>query len=212
MRLNSLSLNYATKDAIAYYAHNFLHTLNGNHYMKTIFIPFILASFIPFHAFATLSDANISHSQVAVNEKLSAIEVILEDHKHIKSLIAEVEKNLNNDTKSHDSFQKLKDFVEKHEAMEQKIWYPELSKNDKLKAEIDKLKEQEEKAGDEFKKIDGINDKKEWKTEVKKLIKAVKNHAKEEETKLFPKVKKEFNKTSLQEIGGKMQEYKKDHS
>jgi hemerythrin superfamily protein len=178
---------------------------------SAIFLSFFLAPFLPLNAIAVTNNTDTDHSQISVQkENLNAIEVILQDHKQIKKMIAQLEKSLDSDTaKSRTDFQELKTFLENHENMEQKEWYPELEKHNELKDIIKKLKDEEETAGAELKNLVDVSDDKAWKIKVKKLFKDVKNHAHDEETKLFPKVKKVLDKSSLEEIGKKMEDYKK---
>jgi hemerythrin superfamily protein len=181
--------------------------------MRTVLLAICLAAFTPLNAIAADNvEKNNSNVHATQKQHTNAIEIILDDHKKVKSTIANLEKNLHsNVAKARDIFKELKTLLENHEAMEEKTWYPELEKNDDLKNIISKLKEEEETAGKEIKEIDGITDDKEWVAKVQKLIKDVKAHAHDEETKLFPKVKKEFDKAKLNEIGEKMQEFKNEH-
>lgn len=148
-----------------------------------------------------------SHASQTENQT-GAIEIILKDHQYIRQMIAKLNKELNSDPeKSHATFNELKDFLSKHEAMEQKLWYPELEKNDKLKPIITHLIKEEEDASALLKKIDDTKDEKQWVSEVNDLSKAVEHHAKDEETKLFPKVKEVLDKTTLNAIGEKLKAY-----
>jgi hemerythrin superfamily protein len=181
-----------------------------------IFLPVIILTLISPNIFATTHNVNSNSSSIThkSSEKAhtNAIEIILHDHNHIRKMIAQLDKSLDsNIAQSRSIFEKLKDFLIKHESMEQEIWYPELEKHDTLKDIIGKLKKEEQEASDEIKKLDGITDDKEWVSKVKKLNKEVAHHANEEETKLFPKVRKILNETSLEQIGEKIKEYKNKH-
>jgi hemerythrin-like domain-containing protein len=179
--------------------------------MKAILLPIICLSLASpaLLAAAPNSTTETTVKSMHTDEHLDAIASILMDHQHIRQMIAELDRSLDsNIEKSRATFKDLKDFLVKHETMEQKLWYPELEKDASLKDIVANLKKEEEDASKEISKIDGIKDDKEWVASVKKLTKAVEHHAKEEETKLFPKARQVVSKESLNEIGAKFQEYK----
>lgn len=152
-----------------------------------------------------------ANSQTKNNEQNDPIQIIMSDHKYIRESFGNLDKKLNsNVSESRSMFSNLKDFLKKHEDMEQSVWYPELEKKDELKSIIADLKKEEDAAGKAIKDIDDTKDDKEWVSKVKNLQKAVEHHASDEESKLFPKVKKAFNKDELVKIGEKLQKYHSD--
>lgn len=181
-----------------------------------IILPIMALSLMSTSAFSA-TQANPDHlkatSNAAVNSSQTEndsnpIEIILRDHQHIRQTIAELNKQLSsNIDKSKEMFKNLKDFLVKHETMEQKLWYPELEKKENLKPIIAALIKEEEGAGALIKKVENSKDAKEWESNFKTLAKAVEHHATEEETKLFPKVKQEVDKATLNAIGAKLKEY-----
>lgn len=173
--------------------------------MRTLYLSLLLAAFLPGAVFAMSSEPQVKNT----TGDSKAIEIILQDHKKIEQLISELEKNLNSDIKqSKIKFNELKLFLENHEKMEQKVWYVELEKNADLKAIIDELKKEEDTASNELKQIDSLPNDNEWTAKVKKIIKDVKQHANNEETKLFPKVKQTLDKSTLDDLGNKLESYK----
>lgn len=149
-------------------------------------------------------------SSAAQKEHVDAIEIILKDHEHIKKMLTELEKSLSSDiSQSRSIYKELKSFIEKHETMEQELWYPELVKQVDLKEMIAKLKNEEETVIAELNNLEDITDDKQWISKVKKLIKDVTQHLKNEESNLFPKVKKKTDKSSLDQIADKFKAYKK---
>lgn len=177
-------------------------------------IVFLALSSAPVMAYESNSKSENSNrlqtmeSRDEKNQK-DAIEVILKDHAHIQELLAKLDKSLggkNGDSRT--QFMELKEFLSKHEEMEQTVWYPELEKQHAdLKKIIVSLKEEEKKAGDMLKKLEGMKEDKEWDSKVRKFMEDVKHHASDEENKLFPKVRDTVNKQTLMEIGKKLQEY-----
>lgn len=158
------------------------------------------------------------HLSVAMNEHGKkqvhgdAIEIILKDHDHIRGMVSSLEKKLDlSFEESRALFKKLKSALIEHETMEQTVWYTELNKDDNLKTIIASLKEEEEGAAKAIKEIDETRDMGAWTNKVKKLLQAVGNHAKDEETNLFPKVKKHFNEAQLMDIGSKLEKFKNNY-
>ncbi len=175
-------------------------------------LPFIMLALIAPNSFANDQSTPMNTSNISAknsqNEQESAIEIILQEHKQIREKIAKIDKILKSDIKeSRSLFKELKNFLIKHEAMEQTVWYPELEKYGDLKDIISTLKKEEQNASDEIKRLDSITDDKEWTSKVKKLFKDVEHHAEDEETKLFPKVKKQLDKSQLDKIGTKIKAY-----
>ena len=178
-----------------------------------VLLPIIVLSLMSSNTIAHSDTSNPPSATVPSNatekQQMGAIEVILQDHAHIRSMMARLDKSLDtNIDESRATYKQLKDFLVKHETMEQKVFYPELEKNADLKSIISDLKKEEDAAADAIKKIDGIKDNKEWVSKVKELNKAVAEHAGDEESKLFPKVRQTLDKAKLDEIGNKLKEYK----
>lgn len=181
--------------------------------IQNALFPIIVLALMSPNTFADAHDASPKSTTLSgknvQKEHMDAIEIILQDHNQIRSMIAQLNKSLDsNISQSRILFKELKDFLIKHETMEQKVWYPELEKFADLKDIITKLKKEEQDAGDELKKLDNITDDKEWVSKARKLNKDVEHHAKDEETILFPKVKKLLDKSSLDQIGTKLKDFK----
>lgn len=156
------------------------------------------------------SSRNSVHKTENEQGQMGAVEIILKDHQHIRQMIAAIDKNLDSNIEaSRSGFKELKDFLVKHETMEQKAWYPELKKNKDLDRIIGDLIKEEDAAGKAIKKIEATSNQSDWVTEVRTFFKAVEQHAKDEETKLFPKVREVMDKTSLEKLGKKLSDYKK---
>lgn len=184
---------------------------------RKVLLPFIILPLVCPVVMAT-SPTTSEPSKVSahINGKehahMNAIEIILKDHEHIRQMFSQLDQNLDsNMTASKSHFKNLKDFLVKHETMEQTLWYPELEKDAELKKVIALLKKEEMDAANAIKKIDQTKDPKEWVAKVKELKKAVEHHADDEETKLFPKVKAKLNQATLEEIGEKLKSYHTEH-
>lgn len=179
-------------------------------------LPIVILSFSSYAVYASTNQYygesnNLKPSMENRDEKnqMDAIDIILKDHEHIRDILAKLDKALNDNSQDRQAqFKKLKDFASKHEKMEQDIWYPALEKEHAdLKKIIAHLKEEEKEAGDMLKKLDDKKEDKEWISKVRKLVEGIKQHAADEESKLFPKVREMVDKQKLMEIGKKLKEY-----
>lgn len=145
----------------------------------------------------------------AQTQSMSAIDIILQDHAQIKQMITQLNTTLDSDVAtSRTNFVQLKNFLINHETMEQTVWYPALAQYKDLKDVISKLTQEEQDVGTALSNLDSVTDDKQWVEQVKKIEQSVAQHAKDEETMLFPKVKKELNDNMLKDIGSQLQNYK----
>ena len=89
--------------------------------------------------------------------------------------------------------------------------YPKLKSNKVLYEKIKHLVSEEKDAHKLLDKLLKIEGSEKWEEELTKLQDDVEHHANEEETKLFPQVKKVLDEQELQEIGNEMKEYKANY-
>jgi hemerythrin superfamily protein len=138
---------------------------------------------------------------------MDAIVYLRQEHSKIRKSFAAISKVKSEKTKVA-KFKALCKYLEHHEKMEEKSWYPTLRKDAKLKGIIKHLVSEEKAASKvikSFKKIEfGIM----WKLKFTKFKHDVNHHAKDEEKDLFPKVRKSFTKAELNALGTKMRKFK----
>lgn len=91
-----------------------------------------------------------------------------------------------------------------HETMEQKAWYPVLRKNKELAKVIKHLLVEEKDAAKAIKQFKKMEFGMLWKLKFIKFHHDVDHHAKEEEKKLFPQVRKFLPKEDLNKLGVKL--------
>lgn len=96
----------------------------------------------------------------------------------------------------------------KHETMEQKAWYPVLRKNKTLANVIKHLVAEEKSAAKTIKSFKKSHFDLIWKLKYMKFKRDVEHHARDEEKKLFPKVRKIIPKKELMLLGTKLQKFK----
>ncbi len=139
---------------------------------------------------------------------MNAIQLILNQHAKIRKFLSQITKSKKPSFLERE-FNKLSLFLISHETMEQKIWYPFLRKNTKLKTLVSHLINEEKTAAKTISKIKKIKSQETFEEKLFELKNAVSHHANEEEKNLLPKVKKMIDDVELKAIGKKMNEFKK---
>ena len=140
---------------------------------------------------------------------MDAIKFLIREHRKVKKMLAEIAKKSRRDATKRKMFATLSSDLSHHEKMEQTIWYPYLKKTTPLITPIKHLITEEKSAAKAITKIKKIKPQEEWQEKFVQFRKDVLHHASEEETKLFPKVKKSLDEQDLKDIGKKMQLFKK---
>jgi len=137
---------------------------------------------------------------------MDAIAYLKSQHQQFRKTLAQI-------TKTTDKKLKLKKFhnfteeLVRHEEMEQKIWYPVLKKNKDLRDIISHLLSEEKSAAKVIKSFKKVEFGLIWRLKFMKFKLDVDHHANEEETELFPKVRKFLTKTELNKLSIKMKRY-----
>lgn len=145
---------------------------------------------------------------------MDALSLLSEDHQKVKKLMAEIEKTTERGVKTRETlFGKLLTELTIHEQIEEQIFYPEV----KDRATTKQLEELVTEPYEEHHFVDTVKaeiqdtplDAEEWAAKFKVMKENVEHHAfEEEEGKMFPKVRKAFSKTELEDMGTRMAELK----
>ena len=138
---------------------------------------------------------------------MDALTLLQEDHQVVKKLMGELEKTTERGVKTREElFTKLVTELTIHEKIEEQIFYPRVKEQATTKKSyeehhfVDTVKAELE---------DTPFDAEEWAAKFKVMKENVEHHAfEEEEEKLFPKVRKIFSKTELEDMGTEMEELK----
>ena len=147
---------------------------------------------------------------------MDAITLLEQDHQKVKKLMAEIEKTTERGVKTREElFNKLVTELTVHEKIEEQIFYPEV----KERATSKKLEDLVTESYEEHHFVDTIKaeientpfEAEEWAAKFKVMMENIEHHAfEEEEGKMFPKVRKAFSKTELEEMGTRMAELKEE--
>ena len=147
---------------------------------------------------------------------MDAITLLEQDHQQVKKLMAEIEKTTERGIKTREQlFNKLVQELTIHEKIEERIFYPEV----KERATTKKLEELVTESYEEHHFVDVVKaeientpfEAEEWAAKFKVMMENIQHHAfEEEEGKMFPKVRKAFNKDELEDMGTRMAELKEE--
>ncbi len=136
---------------------------------------------------------------------MNAIELLLEDHTELRTYFGEF-KAADSDDKKHQIFKDIKAKLDVHTHIEEKVFYPKVMEHEELE-DITKEGIEEHHLGDVFvREISNlVEDSEKFDPKMEVLIESTEHHLMEEEGKMFPKVKKLFSDSELEELGKKMQ-------
>lgn len=136
---------------------------------------------------------------------MNAIEMLLEDHSELRTYFGEF-KAADSDDEKHRIFKDIKAKLDVHTHIEETVFYPKVMEHEELE-DITKEGIEEHHLGDVFvREISNlVDDSDKFDPKMEVLIESTEHHLMEEEGKMFPKVKKLFSKSELEELGDKMQ-------
>jgi iron-sulfur cluster repair protein YtfE (RIC family) len=140
---------------------------------------------------------------------MDAITFLKSEHVKVKKALISISKKSRKFETKKKMFDKLSVNLAHHEKMEEKVWYPFLKKNTNLASIIKYLVIEEKEAGKALAKMKKMKVEDVWEKHFTKIKKAILQHAKDEETKLFPKARKDVERADLVLIGKKMRKFKK---
>lgn len=145
---------------------------------------------------------------------MDALTLLEQDHQKVKKLMGEIEKTTERGVKTREElFTKLVDELTVHEKIEEQIFYPEV----KERATSKNLEDLVTESYEEHHFVDMVKaeientpfEADEWAAKFKVMMENIEHHAfEEEEGKMFPKVRKAFSKTELEDMGTRMAELK----
>lgn len=141
---------------------------------------------------------------------MDAIELLKKDHQTVRDLFKKLENTSETAIKTRESILlKLREELDLHTAIEEKLFYPSLKEEDTTEDLTYEAYEEHDLVKYELQGLAGDGPgSKEWNAKVKVLKELVEHHVKEEETELFPKVKKAMSKEWLAATGEKIAQAK----
>lgn len=140
---------------------------------------------------------------------MDAIRFLKREHNNVRDVLANIADQSHHFETKKKQFDLLAKDLIRHENMEHEVWYPVFK--DDLPDTVKHLLKEEKIAEKEIKKIESLKTEETWNEHFIKFKKDVEHHAKEEEQKLFPQVKKLLSEKQLLELGKAMLVYKRKH-
>lgn len=141
---------------------------------------------------------------------MNAIDFLIKEHNQVRKMFADIEQDSYHFASQKKRFDTLANDLIRHENMEHQVWYPHFK--NRLPDEVKHLLTEEKHAEKAIKQLETLKTQETWEVHFLKLKNAVEHHAKEEETTLFPAVKRLLSQKELEEIGLKMHQFKKDNT
>ncbi|HJV33636.1 hemerythrin domain-containing protein [Geomonas sp.] len=136
-----------------------------------------------------------------------AFEILKRDHRQAEKLMTQIAEG--GQEQRQDLFETLRDALQKHMQMEEKLFYPEVKKISELKDLASDAIEEHEKTKKFLSELENMHiTTKEWLKSFTKMQEGVLHHVQDEEKKVFPGCTKYMQPQLLQQIGEKVTEMK----
>jgi len=139
-------------------------------------------------------------------QTMDALELLKQDHAKVKELLEKAESAEQGKERTA-IFEKIKTELETHARIEENVFYPAVQKNEELKDMVLESIEEHKQVKTLLREMDNLSkDSEKFEPKLKVLKENVEHHAEEEEEgKMFPKVRKLFSATELQELGAELE-------
>lgn len=143
---------------------------------------------------------------------MDAIALLKEDHEKAKKLMNELEQTTERGVKTREEkWTKLLKELTIHENIEEEIFYPALHEHPKLKEIVLEALEEHHLVDEIVEQLkDTPFDDEHWSAKFKVTKENVEHHIEEEEGPMFSKVRQEFSKEELAELGSRMEAAKQE--
>ncbi len=142
---------------------------------------------------------------------MNVIELLKTDHDKVDRLFQKVKAT---DEKEHPAlFEKIKEELEVHMHIEEKIFYPWIEENSEGELKDLALEgvEEHRQAKMFMRELENLTDDSEkFDPKLKVLMEDIEHHVQEEEGQMFPKLEEKFSEQQLEELGKKMEQEKKN--
>jgi hemerythrin superfamily protein len=137
---------------------------------------------------------------------MDALELLKQDHKAVKELLQEA-KQAEDSKKQRQLFREIKNELETHARIEESIFYPAMEEREELKDMVLESIEEHKQVKTLLREMSRLGAKSEkFKAKLKVLSDNVEHHAEEEEEgKMFPKVRQNFDPGELEDLGEELE-------
>ena len=141
---------------------------------------------------------------------MDALELLKQDHEKVAGLFKQVEAT--EDIKKHQRlFELIKSELEVHTHIEESILYPAFQKHEELKDITLEAYEEHKQVKTLLREIAALSEGSErFDAKLKVMGENVAHHVKEEETEMFPKAKKLYDRAQREQLGQEMEDARKE--
>lgn len=141
---------------------------------------------------------------------MNAIELLKDDHDRVDKLFQKVKATEEGDEHKK-LFEKIKTELETHTHIEEKVFYPRMKEKPELEDITLEGIEEHHQAKMFLREMSNLTgDSERFEPKLKVLMEDITHHVQEEEGIMFPKAKKVFSQTELDEIGKELEQEKKN--
>ncbi len=135
---------------------------------------------------------------------MHALELLTDDHNKLKTLFGKVNETEDEKTK-HKLFRQIRNELESHTRIEEEIFYPAIKSINGLDELVMEGIQEHHQTDVFIREIKNLVDGSDvFDPKLKVLMEGVEHHIQEEEKEMFPKVRNQFSKSELEDLGSKM--------
>ncbi len=142
---------------------------------------------------------------------MNAIKLLTEDHNKVRKLFGKVKASDSNSEKNK-LFKQIKQELEVHTHIEEKIFYPKVRENKEIEDIVMESLQEHHHVVVLMREIENLSDDSEkLEPKMKVLMEDVEHHVQEEEGEMFPKVEENFSDSELEKLGEKLEQEKENY-
>ena len=145
---------------------------------------------------------------------MDAYQMLMKDHRNVDDLFEKIEKTDDGQHREREQlFAKLREELELHTEIEERLFYPEMKKHPGTKELAGEALEEHGEVKRLLKELAKLSPGEEhWSDMIEELDHAVEHHVREEEEQMFPAARKEISEARADELGRQIEEMKQKAS
>jgi hemerythrin superfamily protein len=141
---------------------------------------------------------------------MDLFQILSKDHRAVEQIFERIEKVDNRDGAHREQmFHQIRQELELHTQIEEKLFYPELKRHDGTKKLVADALEEHAEVKQMLQEIGTLSvEDDQWSEMINELKMAVRHHVHEEEGQIFPAARQELDQSRIDEIGRQIEEMK----
>ena len=143
---------------------------------------------------------------------MDAYQILMKDHRKVEDLFEQIEQTEDRARGDRQQlFQKLREELELHTEVEERLVYPEMKKHPGTREFAEEALEEHAEVKRLLKEIGELSpDDERWPDMIEELDHAVQHHVREEEEQMFPAARREISESRASELGRQIEEMKEN--